>query len=120
MSSRADSMQMGLKLYNEGKFPEALQQFETIIQSDTANFTAKKYAGIVSLRLREYDKALLYFKQLETYTDLYANPALFYQALTLMERNRTDDAAKAKQLLEQVVQNDLEGKEVAEEWLKKL
>jgi tetratricopeptide (TPR) repeat protein len=119
MSSREDSMQTGLKLYNEGRHREALQQFETIIQSDTANFTAKKYAGLVSLRLQEYDKALLYFRQLETYTGLYANPSLFYQALTLMERNRTNDAAEAKQLLKQVVQNDLEGKEIAQEWMKK-
>jgi hypothetical protein len=70
--------------------------------------------------LQKYDKALLYFKQLETYTGLYANPALFYQPLTLMERNRTDDAAKTKQLLEQVVQNDLEGKDAAQKWLRKL
>lgn len=119
MSSREDSMQTGLKLYNDGKLQESLQQFETIIQSDTANFTAKKYAGLVSLRLHEYDKALLYFRQLGAHQGLYANPALFYQALTLINRNRASDTAEAKQLLEQVVQNDLEGKEIAREWLKK-
>ena len=119
MSSKSDSMQTGLQLYNDGKFADALQQFEKIIQSDTSNFNAKKYAGLTSLRMKDYDKAMDYFKQLESYKGLYSNPALFYQALTLMERNQSGDAANAKQLLQQVVQNDQEGKETAQEWLRK-
>lgn len=119
MSDREDSLQSGLLLFNEGKLQEALLQFEKIIQSDTSNFTAKKYAGIVSLRLKEYDKSLAYFKDLGTYSTLYANPARFFQALTLMERNQSGDRQQAKQLLQEVVQQDLEGKEVAEDWLKK-
>jgi hypothetical protein len=120
MGIKEDSLQTGLRLYNEEKFPEALQQFEQIIQSDTSDFTAKKYAGIASLRLREYDKALKYFGQLQQYTSLYTNPATFYTAMTLMERNQPGDGAHAKQLLQLVVQNNLEGKDVAQEWLRKL
>ena len=119
MGGKEDNKQAGLRLYNEGNLVEALQQFEKLIQSDTSDFTAKKYAGIVFLRLKEYDKALMYFKQLETYT-LQSNPGLFYQALTLMERNQPGDAGHAKQLLQQVVQNDLEEKKAAQEWLRKL
>ena len=37
-----------------------------------------------------------------------------------MERNLPGDAAKAKQLLQNIVSNDLEGKEFAQEWLRKL
>lgn len=117
ISSRRDSLQSGLRLYNEGRPEEALQQFEKIIQFDRSDFTAKKYAGIISLRLKEYDKALAYFKQLESHRTLYTNPAQLYQALTLMERNFPGDADKAKQLLQQVVKNDLNGKEAAHEWL---
>ena len=120
MSSRSNSLQTGIRWYNEGKTTEALSQFEKIIQSDTSSFTAKKYAGLVYLRLKNYDKALDYFKQLEAHQELYANPALFYQALTLMKRNQSGDAPKAKLLLQQIVQNDLEGKETAQEWLKKM
>jgi tetratricopeptide (TPR) repeat protein len=118
MSGRADSIQTGLQLYNSGKFQESRVQFEKIIQSDTSNFTAKEYAGLAALRMKEYDKALAWFNELETYS-LNSNPALLYQSLTLMERNQSGDAAKAKQLLQQVVQNDLEGKETAQEWLRK-
>jgi hypothetical protein len=37
-----------------------------------------------------------------------------------MDRNQPGDVAKAKQLLQQIVQNDLEGKETAQDWLKRL
>lgn len=119
MSSRSNSLQNGLRLYNEGNFDEALLQFESIIRSDTSNADAKKLAGIVSLRMKDYKKALGYFNQLETYTGLYSNPALFYQALTLMERNQPGDAREAKLLLQKIVDQDLEGKEYAQEWLRK-
>ena len=76
--------------------------------------------GLAALRLKEYNKALSYFEQLETYTSLYANPALILQAVTLMERNQPGDAAKAKILLKKIVDQDLEGRESAQEWLKKL
>ena len=120
MSGKSDSIQTGLRLYNEGKFAEALTQFENIIKSDTSIFLAKKYAGIAALRLKEYKKALYYFEELEIYNGLYANPALILQAVTLMERNQPGDAAKAKTLLQRIVDEDLEGKEFAQEWLKKM
>lgn len=118
MSDRIDSIQKGLNFYNEGKFSEALSQFETFIQSDTANSDAKKYAGLSALRLKKYDIALKWFGELQTYT-LYANPAIFYQALTLMDRNQPGDDARAEQLLQEVVKNKLEREETAREWLNK-
>jgi tetratricopeptide (TPR) repeat protein len=119
MSGHSDSLQTGLRLFNEGKISESLVLFEKIAQSDTAIFTAKIYAGIAALRLKEYEKAMSYFEQLEIYSGLYANPAPFLQAITLMERNQPGDNARAKQILQKIVANDLEGKEFAQEWLKK-
>jgi tetratricopeptide (TPR) repeat protein len=116
---KQDSMQSALNLFNNEKLTEALVYFQNIIQSDTSDYNAKKYAGIVSLRLQHYDKALDYFRQLGRYS-LQSNPALLYQSITLMKRNRPGDAREAKELLQQIVQDDLEGKEVAQEWLKKL
>jgi tetratricopeptide (TPR) repeat protein len=120
MGNKESELQKGLQLYNEEKFTEALALFEHVIKTDTSDFTSKKYAGIVSLRLKQYDKAITYFTALKNYTSLYSNAAVFYLALTLMERNQPSDAEQAKQLLQDVVQNNLEGKEVAQEWLKKL
>ena len=120
MSGRSDSLQTGLRLYNDGKFSEALTQFENIIRSDTSAFTAKEYAGVSAFRLKEYDRALSYFEQMGTYKGLYSNSAQILQAVTLMERNLPGDVARAKQLLQKIVSDDLEGKEFAQEWLKKM
>jgi len=119
MGGHMDSLQTGVQLFNEGKISESLVLFEKIAQSDTAIFDAKVYAGIAALRLKEYEKAMSYFEQLEIYSGLYANPAPILQAVTLMERNQPGDNARAKQLLQKIVANDLMGKEFAQEWLKK-
>ncbi len=119
MGNKEDSLQAGLHLFNEGRLEEALKQFEIMAMNDESSVEAKKYAGIVSLRLGQYDKAINYFSQLENYTRLYANPGKFYHALTLMKRNRPGDTETAKQLLRQVVENNLVGKEDAEKWLRK-
>ncbi len=76
MSSNVDSLQTGLRLYNDGKTTEALTIFEKIAESDTSSFDAKKYAGLSALRLKDYTKALSYFEKMETYTGLYSNPSL--------------------------------------------
>ena len=119
MTSVQDSVDAAVGLYNENKLPQALSLFETIIRSDsTADFPIKM-AGIVSLRLRDYDKAIDYFTRLERLT-LYSNPGKFYHAIALIKRNRNGDKEIAKQLLKQVVDQDLEGKETAQKWLRYL
>ena len=119
MGGKEDSLQTGLRLFNEGRLEDALKQFETLVVNDTSFFEAKKYAGVVSLRLGQYEKAISYFSQLENDTKYFANPGKFYHALTLMRRNQPGDEQTARQLLQQVKDNDLEKREEAENWLKK-
>jgi tetratricopeptide (TPR) repeat protein len=116
----ADSMQTGITLYDDGKFPEALHQFEGILATDSMNSTAMLDAGIVSLRMEHYDQALDFFTKLQNRTDPHINPSLFYEALTLMKRNRSGDATHAKQTLQQIVQEDLDKKEDAAQLLRKM
>lgn len=118
MGGGEDSLQQALRLYNEGSQEQALQTLEILAQKDTTFIDAIKYAGIVSLQTGEYDKAIQYFTSLSKFR-LYTNPGKFYQALTLMKRNRPGDKQQAKLLLDDVVQNNLEGKEMATQWLKK-
>ena len=117
MGTELDSIEQGKRLYNEEHYDSAIQQFETIAQRDPGNSEAKKYLGIVYLRVGNYDKALLSFQQLGNYS-LQFNPAVLYQALTLMKRNQPGDKQKAKQLLQQVRDQDLDEKPTAERWLK--
>jgi len=119
MAANEDSLDKAIRLYNENKLPEALQQFEMIIQSDSIAWLPKKMAGIVSLRIGDYDKAIEHFTQLEK-LNLYTNPGKLYHAIALIKRNRNDDKEMVKQLLKQVIEQDLEGKETAQEWLKSI
>ena len=116
----SDSVQTGLRFLNSGKLTEALGIFETLVKNNSKNSEVKKYAGIVSLRLSNYDKALEYFTMLESNTGLYSNPGKFYKAITLLKRNKDGDKDAAMLLLEQVRDKNLEGKNEAEEWLKEL
>ncbi len=75
-----DSLQLGLSLFNSNKLTEALNVFEAIGKNNPENSDAKKYAGIVFLRLNNYDKALEYFTRLESDTTLHSNPGKFYKA----------------------------------------
>ncbi len=119
MSGRSDSVQTGLRLYNDRKLEDARMLFERMIERDSLYYPALEYAGLACLRLKNYDRAIYYFKQLEERKELYANPALFYKAVTLMARNHPGDNASAKQLLQQVVEKELEGKEAAQKMLAK-
>jgi tetratricopeptide (TPR) repeat protein len=115
----SDSVQTGLNLFNSNKLAEASSMFETLAKNNPANSDAKKYAGIVSLRLNNYDKAVEYFSMLEADSGLYSNPGKFYKAITLLKRNKDGDKETAKLLLQQVRDQNLEDKSEAEEWLKK-
>lgn len=120
MSSTKDSMQTAISLYNNGDLNGSLKMFESIVQSNPAEFKATEYAGIVSLRLNDYDKALHYFTDLDGDKRLYANPGKFYQALTLLKRNLPGDETKAKTLLRQVVDDGLQNDQAAKELLDQL
>jgi tetratricopeptide (TPR) repeat protein len=114
-----DSMQEGLEQFNAGKLEESLKTFESIYKNDNTKDLAERYAGITALRLQQFDKAISYFENLST-KNLYSNPGKFYLALTLMKRNQAQDKERAHTLLKEVVDQNLEGKDIAEGWLKKM
>lgn len=120
MNSTEDSVQRGVRLYNENKLEEASNTFERILQANPEEYKVMEYAGLVSIRLENYDKALLHFQQLSKATNLYANSGNFYVSLTLMKRNRPGDVQQAKALLKRIVDEHAANEEAARELLKRL
>ena len=118
MSSTVDSLQKMRELYSQGNLSASLTISEAIISHDAANLQALEYAGVINLRLEQYDKALAWFRQLAA-KKAQVNKGVFYQAVTLMKRNQPEDLPLAKSLLDEVVQKDLYGKDLAEKWLQK-
>jgi len=120
MTDKESFIQTGLRFYNNEDIPAALQQFEKAHLADSTDTKAIEYAGFAALRLQDYDKAITWFRMLEDNTRLFVNPGKFDHALALMRRNGPGDAATAKGLLQQVLQNNLAGREAANDLLKKL
>lgn len=118
MSAASDSLERVRSLYNQGNYAAALGMSEALINRNAGNLKALEYAGVTNLRLQQYDKALAWFRLLASKGG-YSNKGTFYQALTLIKRNKPGDLPQARSLLEQVVKEDLEGREIAREWLAK-
>jgi len=120
MATKQDSLQSAIEIYNDGKFKEALEKFEMILKNNPGSQKATEYAGITSLQLSNYAKALQYFSLLAADTSLYSNHGKFYKAITLLRRNDTGDLTAAKILLLQVIDQELEEKDEAAKLIKKL
>lgn len=120
MSTQQDTLAKAMILYNAGKLDESLAILNFVIRTDSSKsvYSAKKVAGIVYLRKSDYDKAIQLFEELEKNESLYENYGKFYHAISLMKRNGENDEQRAKELLKQVVNEGLPGKETAQEWIR--
>lgn len=120
MDATNDTMQLARSEYNAAKYDEAAAMFAAYAASHTDNSEAKTNAGLAYLQLKKYDEAIAQFDALIAMTGLYSNPGKLLKAVTLMERNGAGDKDKAKELLTQVISENLDGKEKAQELLDKL
>jgi tetratricopeptide (TPR) repeat protein len=117
MGGGEDSIQLALNSYNTGQYATASKVCKQILARDPENAEAKKIAGIVSLKLLDYDKAVSYFHQLGEQKGLYANPGKFYEAIALLKSGIPENSVKARELLKEVIHENLEGKEEAVKWM---
>jgi TolA-binding protein len=113
-----DTLQQGIAAYNSNHYDSALMLFKRYDNNYPENNYAKQYIGITYLIIKDYAEAVKAFDELSKMKGLYSNPGLFLKALTLLQRNKEGDKEQAKQLLQQVVEQKLEGDKEAEELLK--
>lgn len=116
MGVARDSMQLAVSLFNKGELAESLDISEQLLNSHPENAELLELNGITYLRLHEFDQALNKFKKMES-LDLYDNPSVFYQAITLLKRNAPLDSQEAEKLLERVINENLGEKKAAQNWL---
>jgi tetratricopeptide (TPR) repeat protein len=111
-----DSLQLGIAAFNNKDYKGAEAIFQALTEDANVGSEAIKNLGIAYLVTNKYDNAIVQFEKLAQ-MDLYANPGLFYKAVTLMKRGNKGDEDNVKQLLEEVVKRDLAGSKTAKEWL---
>ena len=114
----SDSIQLAITKYHYGQYATATKICKSILEREPNHAEAKQIAGIVSLKLLDYDQAIDYFQKLGSQKGLYANPGKFYEAVALLQRNGPGDIEHAEKLLKEVVDKDLVGKKDAEVWLR--
>lgn len=116
MNASKDSMQLAIAHFNKGEFKQSVEITDKLLKAQPENAEVLELNGITYLRLEEYEKALTTFKQMEG-LDLYDNPSVFYQAITLLKRKESSDTQEAQKLLQRVVDENLGEKKTAQEWL---
>jgi tetratricopeptide (TPR) repeat protein len=119
MDSSPDNLQLGISAYNDQEYGKALDHFQIFLEKQPDNYEAIKNIGLVYLMTEEYDKALQQFDELADMGNTYSNRGMFLKSVTLLKRNETGDEQEAINLLQQVVRDQEEGSEQAEEWLER-
>ncbi len=120
MDGGKETIEQGIEFYNNKNYDSALALFQKADNDyPVQKSSTKKYEGYVYLVKKDFENALQQFDELSK-MQLYSNPGIFLKALTLMQRNKEGDKEEAKILLQQVIDQNLEGKEDAEEMMRSL
>jgi tetratricopeptide (TPR) repeat protein len=112
MDETQDSLELGKRFYNEKKYPEAMAIFEKLLDREPQ---ALEFTGLTALQMNKYEDAMRYFEKLSQNTELITNKGKFYTALTYLKQGNTQ---KGKQILQEVIEQNLGGKKEAEAFLK--
>jgi tetratricopeptide (TPR) repeat protein len=117
MNVSEDSLRLAISKYHDGHYATSLRLCEGVLKREPASTDARQIAGIVYLHLLDYTPAIEHFHELGKQHSLPSNPGKFYEAIALLKRDASGDREKAKLLLEEVIDQNLEGKNEAVIWL---
>jgi len=119
MGASDDQLQKATALYNKKDYPAAILFTESYLNTHPLDPEGLKIIGFSNVQLKKYDQALAAFHQITLQRNLYQNPGKFYEAMTYLCRNGSDDELKAKKLMQELIDNNQEGKSEALKWLEK-
>ncbi len=120
MDDKVNAVQEAKALFNDGKYQQAHQKFDQLVQANPSDEAVLQLAGISALKTGDLDAAATYFSRLQVIPGLHVNYGKFYHGITILKRNRPGDLAAGKKLLQEVIEEGLAGKEEATEFLKHL
>ena len=112
MDETQDSLELGKRFYNDKKYPEAIAIFKKLLDKEPQ---ALEFTGLTAMQLNQYEGAISYFEKLAKNTELITNRGKFYTALVYFKQGNTQ---KGKQILKEVIEQNLVGKKEAEDFLK--
>jgi len=113
LGDEGQRLQGAIQAYNQQQYEPAITLTAIYLSQHPADAEALRVIGLAHLQKKEYDQALDYFQQLSAQTRLYSNPGKYYEGLTYLLRNQEGDKVQGRKLLEEVIANNLEGKQDA-------
>ncbi len=108
MDAVEDGMELGKKYYNDKKYREAFEIFDSIKTPQ-----ALEYQGLSALMAKDYLRAEAIFEQLSQNTELLNNKGKFYLGITKMQNGQKEEAEK---LFVEVISENLGGNNIVKSW----
>lgn len=118
MDASHDQIQTAITLFKNKEYSAALPIFVSINKDSIVNTDAKKFEGQCYMQLKNYDSAISCFDVLSA-LPLYKNEGPILKAISLIQRNKGDDRAIAKELLGNIVADKKAGNSDAAALLEK-
>ncbi len=82
------------KLFNEGKYREAIPAFQKALETDSTNSTLQYFYAIALIKVKEYNQAIPLMMQLANGQSAFKNDAGFFVAYALYKNGDVSRAAE--------------------------
>lgn len=112
------SLSMGMQLYREGKFSEAIQQFELLVDGNQSNIQSNFLNGMANMQINEYSKAIKSFDVVIEHNDnMFIEDASFYLGLCYIN---IEENERAKTIMEGIISSESRYRKDAKKVLKSI
>jgi tetratricopeptide (TPR) repeat protein len=108
MNASEDSLELGKKYFNEKKYREAFEIFNSIKTPQ-----AFEFQGLSALKAGDYLQAEAIFEQMSKNPELLNNKGKFYLGITKMKNGQKEEAEK---LFDEVISQNLGGNDIVKSW----
>ncbi len=111
-------LSMGMQLYREGKYNEAIQQFELLVDGNQSTIQSNFLNGMANMQISEYNKAIKSFDVVIEHNDnMFIEDASYYLGLCYVN---IEENERAKAILEGIISSESRYRKDAKKLLKSI
>jgi tetratricopeptide (TPR) repeat protein len=108
----------GMELYRDGKYSEAIQQFELLVEGNKSTMQSNFLNGMANMQVNEYRKAIESFDIVINHNDnMFIEDASYYLGLSYLN---IEENEKAKTILEGIISSESRYRKDAKKVLKSI
>lgn len=108
----------GMELYRQGKYDEAIDQFELLVDGDRSTMQSNFLNGMANMQINEYNKAIESFDIVIRHNDnMFIEDASYYLGLSYLN---IEENEKARTILEGIISSESRYRKDAKKVLKSI